>query len=140
MATIPSYGDNQVKRYGRHWNLYVATPGFKDRNALWAAVKPYAVQAGWTVVSENPNGGLLVVLHYTKNGIDAWANAGTDNPGTSFYAEIIEVTPPPITLTLLEPAATPEKLLARGKGDFPFLARFPVRRRTAGRRTAVRSG
>jgi len=125
MATIPSYGDNQVKRYGRHWNLYVATPGFKDRNALWAAVKPYAVQAGWTVVSENPNGGLLVVLHYTKNGIDAWANAGTDNPGTSFYAEIIEVTPPPITLTLLEPAATPEKLLARGKGDFPFLAPIP---------------
>src|ERR1051326_4979860 len=59
-ATIPSYGANQVSRYGRHWNLYVATPGFKDRNAIWAAVKPYAMQAGWTVVSENPNGGLLV--------------------------------------------------------------------------------
>jgi hypothetical protein len=125
MATIPSYGDNQVSRYGRHWNLVVQTPGFKDRNAIWAAVKPYAVQAGWTVVMENPNGGLLVELHYKQNGIDAWANAGTDNGGTSFYAEIIEVAPPPVTVTLAEPAATPEKLPTQGKGDFPFLAPIP---------------
>src|ERR1700674_1881143 len=125
MATVPSYGANQVNRYGRHWNLLVATPGFKDRNAIWAAVKPYAVQSGWTVMLENPNGGLLVVLHYTQNGIDAWANAGTDNGGTSFYMEIIEVTPRPVTLTLAEPAPTPEKLPTRGKGDFPFLAPIP---------------
>jgi outer membrane protein OmpA-like peptidoglycan-associated protein len=88
--------------------LFVRTPGFKDRNEVWAAVKPYAVQAGWTVVSENPNGGLLVVLHYNRDGIDAWANAGTDNPGTGFYAEIIEVAPP-----------------EAGKGDFPFLVPIP---------------
>jgi outer membrane protein OmpA-like peptidoglycan-associated protein len=125
MATVPAYGANQVNRYGRHWNLYVETPGFKDRNAIWAAVKPVAMQAGWTVVSENPNGGLLVVLHYTKDGIDAWANGSTDNQGTKFYAEIIEVMPPPVTLTLAEPAATPEKLPAQGKGDFPFLAPIP---------------
>jgi len=122
VATVPSYGANQVNQYGRHWNLLVMTPGFKERNAIWAAVKPYAVQAGWTVVSENFGGGLLVVLHYEKNGIDAWANAGTDNQGTNFYMEIIEVTPPPVTLTLAEPAATPEKLPSQGKGDFPFLA------------------
>ena len=125
VATIPSYGANQVQRYGRHWNLFVGTPGFKDRNAIWAAVKPYALEAGWTVVSENPNGGLLIVLHYNRNGVEAWANAGTDNPGTSFYAEIIEVTPRPVSLTLTEPAATPEKLPEAGKGDFPFLAPIP---------------
>ena len=28
-ATIPSYGANQVQRYGRHWHLFVRTPGFK---------------------------------------------------------------------------------------------------------------
>jgi OOP family OmpA-OmpF porin len=125
VTTIPSYGANQVKRYGRHWNLFVRTPGFKDREAIWAAVKPYAVQAGWTVVSENLKGGLLVVLHYNRDGVEAWANAGTDNPGTNFSAEIIEVTPPPVSLTLTEPAATPEKLPEAGKGDFPFLAPIP---------------
>ncbi|SPE37136.1 exported hypothetical protein [Candidatus Sulfopaludibacter sp. SbA3] len=31
VVTIPSYGANQAKRYGRHWNLFVRTPGFKDR-------------------------------------------------------------------------------------------------------------
>ena len=125
LATIPSYGANPVKRYGRHWNLFVRTPGFKDRESIWAAVKPYAVQAGWTVVSENFKGGLQVVLHYNRDGVDAWANAGTDNPGTNFFAEIIEVTPPPVSLTLREPAATPEKLPEAGKGDFPFLAPIP---------------
>ncbi len=122
VATIPSYGENQVKRYGRHWNLFVRTPGFKDRESIWAAVKPYAVQAGWTVVSENLKGGLLVVLHYNRDGVEAWANAGTD---TNFYAEIIEVTPPPVSLTLTEPAAIPEKLPAGNKGDFPFLTPIP---------------
>ncbi len=125
MATVPAYGANQVNRYGRHWNVFVATPGFKDRNAIWAAVKPVAVQAGWTVVSENPNGGLLVVLHYARNGVDAWANASTDNEGTRFSLEVIEVTPPPVTLTLAEPAAIPEKLPTSGKGDFPFLSPIP---------------
>ncbi len=125
VATIPAYGASQVQQYGRHWNLNVPTPGFKERNDIWAAVKPYAQQAGWTVVSENFGGGLLVVLHYNKDGLDAWANASTDNGGTRFYMEIIEVTPRPITLTLPEPAATPEKLPTGGKGDFTLLPPMP---------------
>lgn len=32
---------------------------------------------------------------------NAWANAGTDDPGTRFNAEIIEV-PPPVALTLAD--------------------------------------
>lgn len=122
-ATIPSYGANQVKRYGRHWYLFVRTPGFKDGAALWAAVKPVALQAGWTVISENPHGGLLIALHYNRDGVDAWANATFDGP--AFFVQIIEVTPPPVSLILREPAETPEKLPEAGKGDFPFLAPIP---------------
>jgi outer membrane protein OmpA-like peptidoglycan-associated protein len=113
-----------VKRYGRHWYLFVRTPGFKDFNSVWAAVKPQAVQAGWTVVSEDFKGGLLVVLHYNQRGVDAWANASTDG-STVFNAEILEVAPPPVSLTLTEPAAKPEKLPEGGKGDFPFLVPIP---------------
>ena len=137
VATVPSYGANQVQHHGRHWTLMVRTPGFKSREEIWAAIKPHAVQAGWTVVSENPNGGLLVVLHYTKDGIDAWANASTDNPGTVFYMEIIEVTPRPVTLTLPEPAAVPGKLPAGGKGDFPFLLPMPGSERHGGQEDAA---
>lgn len=126
VATIPRYGDNQVQKYGHRWWLTVDTPGFKfgDRPALWASVKPYVLKAGWTIVSENPNGGMLIVLHYNQNGVDAWANAGTDNPATRFEMEIIEVVPPPISLTLKEPASTPEKVNPR-KEDFPYLGPLP---------------
>jgi OmpA-OmpF porin, OOP family len=125
VETIPAYGENQVKRYGHHWDLWVGVPGFKfgDRPALWASVKPYVLKAGWTVASENPNGGLLVVLHYNLNGVEAWANAGTDNEATSFYMKIIEVVPPPISLALKEPGATPEKINPRS--DFPYLMPLP---------------
>ena len=125
VATIPRYGDNQTQRYGHRWWLTVDTPGFDgNRPALWASVKPYALKAGWTVVSENPNGGMLIVLHYNHNGVEAWANAGTDNPATRFEMEIIEVVPPPISLTLKAPASTPENMNPR-KEDFPYLSPLP---------------
>ncbi len=126
VTTIPRYGDKQTQKYGHHWDLWVDTPGFKfgDRAALWASVKPAVLKAGWTVVSENPSGGLLVVLHYEQNGVEAWANASTDNPATQFSMEIIEVVPPPISLTLKEPAATPEKINPLTE-DFPYLAPLP---------------
>jgi OOP family OmpA-OmpF porin len=125
VATIPRYGANQVERYGRRWWLTVDTPGFGgNRAGLWASVKPYALKAGWTVVSENPNGGMLIVLHYNQNGVDAWANAGTDNPATRFEMEIIEVVPPPFSLTLKAPASVPEKINPR-KEDFPYLSPLP---------------
>lgn len=125
VATIPKYGDNQVERYGRHWRLVMDVPGFVgNRPGLWASVKPYVLQAGWTIVSENPNGGMLIVLHYNQNGVDAWANASTDNPANRFYLEIIEVAPPPISLTLKAPESIPEKVNPR-KEDFPFLSPLP---------------
>src|ERR1700756_5565297 len=114
VATIPRYGANQVDRYGHRWWLTVAVPGFDgNRPGLWASVKPYVLKAGWTVVSENPNGGMLIVLHYNQNGVDAWANASTDNPANRFYLEIIEVVPPPASLTLKAPAFIPKKINPR---------------------------
>jgi outer membrane protein OmpA-like peptidoglycan-associated protein len=125
VATIPRYGENQVQRYGHRWWLWVAVPGFDgNRPGLWAAVKPYVLKAGWTVVSENPYGGMLVVLHYKQNGVEAWANAGVDNAADKFEMEIIEVVPPPFSLTLKEPGATPEKVDVR-KEDFPYLGPLP---------------
>ncbi len=125
VVTIPRYGANQVQRYGHRWWLTVDVPGFSgNRPGLWASVKPYALKAGWTVVSENPNGGMLIVLHYNQNGVDAWANAGTDNPANRLEMEIIEVVPPPISLTLKEPASIPEKVNPR-KDDFPYLSPLP---------------
>jgi len=62
------------------------------------------------------------VLHYAKNGVDAWANM--DNDFQNFRLDVIEAGPLPFTLTLSPPAATPEKI-ATDKGDFPYLAPLP---------------
>jgi hypothetical protein len=59
---------------------------------------------------------MLIVLHYNQNGVDAWANASTDNPANRFYLEIIEVGPPPFSLTLKAPASIPEKINPRKEG------------------------
>ena len=126
-VTFPKYGSNQVTKQGHHWDLWVEVPGYKDRLSTWAAVKPVALQAGWTVVSENPNGGFLAVLHYNRNGVEAWANAVIDDASSPIrmYVDLIEIAPPPISLTLTEPAATPEKMPSGGKGDFPYLTPIP---------------
>ena len=125
-ATFPQYGANQVNKRGRHWTLWVAIPGPKNSAAAWDVVRPVALKAGWTVVSVNPNGGFLVLLRYNQNGVEAWLNAFMDTaPVTmSLVMDFVEVAPPPVSLTLKEPAATPEKL-APDKGDFPFLAPIP---------------
>lgn len=129
-AAFPRYGANQVNRQGHFWTVWVTVPipGTPTPAAAWEVVKPVALKAGWTLVSVNPNGGFLVLLHYNQNGVDAWLNAYVDvisGNGARFKFELVEVAPPPISLTLKEPAATPEKLPAPGKGDFPFLAPLP---------------
>lgn len=127
-ATFPQYGANQVSKRGRHWNLWVEIPGkFSDRPAAWTSVKPVATKAGWSVVSENLNGGFLALLHYNLNGVEAWANAVVDDSSSPMrlIVEVIEIAPPPVSLTLQEPAAIPEKLAAPDKGEFPYLAPLP---------------
>ena len=124
--TFPAYGEHQVNKTGRHWNLLLAVPGTKDRAAAWAIVKPVALKSGWTVLSENPGGGLLIVMRYNHDGTDAWLNIAVDDSTSppTLAMDLVEVAPPPISLTLAEPAATPEKM-ADDSGDFPYLAPLP---------------
>lgn len=126
-ATFPRWGDHQVEKLGRHWILFVDLPDPKNADAIWAKMQPAAIQAGWTVTSVNKGGGFLVLLRYQHDGIDAWANAvidfGYDHPHVNW--EVIEVAPPPISVTLVEPSATPEKMPVGEKGDFPFLTPIP---------------
>jgi OmpA-OmpF porin, OOP family len=127
---LPRYGANQVNKQGHLWTLWVTVPlsGPKTPATAWDVVKPVALKAGWTVVSVNPNGGFLVLLRYNQNGVDAWLNTYVDvieSDAARMVFDLVEVVPPPISLTLKEPASTPEKLPAPGKGDFPFLAPLP---------------
>ena len=127
-STFPQYGANQVNKRGHHWTLWEDIPGPKTSAAAWDVVKPVALKAGWTVVSVNPNGGFLVLLHYNQNGVDAWLNATLDQTSPTtvrMVMDFVEVAPPPISLTLQEPAATPEKMPSPNKGDFPYLAPLP---------------
>jgi flagellar motor protein MotB len=125
-ATFPSYGPNQVNKTGHHWNLAVDIPGAKDSMSAWNIIKPVAIKNGWTVVSVNA-GGFLALLRYNQNGVEAWMNLPTDESvsPTRILPEIIEVAPPPFSLTLTEPGASPEKTSATGKSDFPYLAPLP---------------
>ncbi len=65
----------------------------------------------------------MEVLHYAKNGVQAWANVDPSYV-PNIRLDVIEVAPLPFTLTLAAPAATSEKI-ATDKGDFPYLAPLP---------------
>jgi outer membrane protein OmpA-like peptidoglycan-associated protein len=126
-AKFPRSGPHQVEKRGRHWIVFVALPEPKDSEAIWAKMQPQAVQAGWTVISVYRGGGFGVLLSYQHNGIEAWANAsmdfGYDVPHVNW--EVIEIAPPPISVTLVEPSAKPEKMPTGERGDFPFLTPIP---------------
>jgi len=126
-ANFPRSGEHKVERLGRHWMVFVDLPDPKNSEAIWAKMQPGAIQAGWTVISVNRGGGFGVLLRYEHNGIEAWANAimdfGNDRPHVNW--EEIEVAPPPISVTLVEPSATPEKMPTGETGDIPFLMPIP---------------
>jgi len=114
-------GDGPYKR-GKHWFILAEAASGADMVAEWNRIKPVFLQNGWSVVKEYRTGGLLEVLHYARNGVEAWANM--DNDSSIFRLDVIEAAPLPFTLTLAAPAATPEKI-ATDTGDFPFLAPLP---------------
>lgn len=128
-ATFPHLGDHQVDKFGRHWRLWVEVPGPKvgDDDGVLSKVKPAALQAGWTIVRDDTPHTGIVELHYQKDGVEAWANASADFGYGTPHAnwEIVEIAPPPISVTLVEPSATPEKMPTGMKGDFPFLTPIP---------------
>jgi outer membrane protein OmpA-like peptidoglycan-associated protein len=116
-------GEGPVKQ-GKHWFVLAETANGADPVTEWNKIKPAFLQNGWTLFKESRGGGLLEVLQYAKNGVEAWANVDTDGSPLIFRLDVIEVAPLPFTLTLTAPAATPEKIAA-DKGDFPYLAPLP---------------
>lgn len=124
-ATFPRRGDHRADKYGRHWFVWVQVPGPKvnEDDAVLSKVKAAALPAGWTVVWDDTRYS-GVELHYQKDGVEAWANTYADFGYGVARAnwEMVEIAPPPISVTLVEPSATPEKMPTGERGgDFPFL-------------------
>ena len=119
---FPPNRDVGPARQGKHWFVLAEAASGADMVAEWNRIKPVFLQNGWTIVKEYRSGGLLEVLQYSKNGVQAWANL--DNDFSIFRLDVIEIAPLPFTLTLAAPAATPEKIAA-DTGDFPYLAPLP---------------
>ena len=116
-----NYGADGVGKMvgGKHWVIPVIVPDGKDADATWAIMKPAFLNNGWTSMHEWTSGGRFLWMHYTKNGVEAYATLYPGDPQRAMV-EIVEIAPPPITLVLVPPAATPE-LIDAAKGDFPYL-------------------
>jgi outer membrane protein OmpA-like peptidoglycan-associated protein len=113
----------ETLKQGKRWHAVgVAAGGGADNDATWAALRPGFIGAGWQEVKVFSGQPLTAVVRYARGGLDVWANVGVS--GSDADVEVIEVAPPPIVLTLLAPAPTPERFLA-AKGDFPFLPPLP---------------
>jgi OOP family OmpA-OmpF porin len=121
---FPPNRDVGPARQGKHWVVFAETANGTDSVAEWNKIKPAFLQNGWTLVKEYRAGGLLEVMQYSKNGVEAWANIDTQGYPLLFFVDMIEIAPLPVTLTLAAPAATPEKI-ANEKGDFPYLGPIP---------------
>jgi outer membrane protein OmpA-like peptidoglycan-associated protein len=122
-------GDHRADRLGRHWSVSVQVPGPKvnEDDAVLSRVKAAALPAGWTVFWDDTRSSALE-LHYQKDGVEAWANTYANFGSGTARAnwEMIEIAPPPVSLTLAEPSATPEKMpTGENGGDFPFLTPIP---------------
>jgi outer membrane protein OmpA-like peptidoglycan-associated protein len=126
------WGGNGVGKLerGKHWQFPVIVPGTKDSDAVWAIMKPAFLKNGWTTVREWTAGGRLLWLHYTKDGVEAWALLGTGDPERAGM-EMAEIAPLPVTLSLAAPAATPE-VITPAAGDFPYLGPIPGSRLRSG--------
>jgi len=116
-------GDGPSKQ-GKHWFILAETGNGTDPVTEWNKIKPAFLQNGWTLFKDSRGGGMVETLQYAKNGVQAWVNVDTDGYPLIFRLDVIEVGPPPFTLTLTAPAATPEKI-ATDTGDFPYLAPLP---------------
>jgi outer membrane protein OmpA-like peptidoglycan-associated protein len=121
---FPPNRDVGPAKQGKHWFILAETASGTDPLTEWNKIKPAFLQNSWTLVKEYRAGGLLEVLQYAKDGVQAWANVDTDGYPLLFRLDVIEIAPPPFTLTLAAPATTPEKI-APDQGDFPYLAPLP---------------
>jgi outer membrane protein OmpA-like peptidoglycan-associated protein len=108
---------------GKHWEFPVILPGAETGDAIWGVIKPAFLNNGWTISHEWSAGGRLLLLHYQKDGVEAWALTGPGDPERA-GVEMVEIAPMPFKFTLTPPAATPEPVKA-DSGDFPWLGPLP---------------
>ena len=116
----PINGEQHPVKQGRYWRVWGDVEKAKNGVETWNYLKPVFLANGWTVVKEPDPGRSLGVARYSRNGVDAWAQIDFYN--NRLELKMVEVAPPPFTLTLKPPAATPEKMASPEKGDFPYLA------------------
>jgi outer membrane protein OmpA-like peptidoglycan-associated protein len=117
------------KKSGHHWNMLAAVPGPKpgDDAGVLTPVTASALKAGWTIAWDDVKQSGVIEFHYQKNGVEAWALAYADFAGSvpTVHWEMIEVVPPPISVTLVPPSATREAMPTGNTGDIPFLTPIP---------------
>jgi OmpA-OmpF porin, OOP family len=119
-----NYGSGGVGKMvrGKHWQFPVIVAGATTPEAVWEIIKPAFLANGWTAVHEWSAGGIMMFLHYQKDGVEAWAQ--TDPSPERASVEIVEIAPMPFTFTLTPPTATPEPVNPNA-GDFPWLGPLP---------------
>ena len=120
-----NYGNGGVGKMvrGKHWEFPVIVTGAMTDAAVWAIVKPAFLASGWTAVHEWSAGGIMMFLHYQKDGVEAWAQADPAGPERA-SVDMVEIAAIPFTFTLKPPSATPEPVNPSA-GDFPWLGPLP---------------
>ena len=115
----PMNGEQHPVKRGRFWRVWGDVEKAKNGVETWNTLKPVFLANGWTVVLEPVPGRSPGIGRYAKNGVDAWALIDFFN--NRLQLKMVEVAPPPFTLTLTPPAAKPEKMASPDKGNFPYL-------------------
>ena len=102
-------GEEHPMKRGKHWRLWGDIDDSKQGPNSWNYLKPSFVKNGWTVVTDVvPDVGANGVVHYQRNGVEAWATVVIT--GTRVEVQMIEIAPVPVSLTLKAPASTPEQM------------------------------
>jgi len=116
----PMNGEQDPVKRGRYWRVWGDVEMAKNAVETWTYLKPVFLANGWTVVKEPEPGRSPGIGQYSRNGVDAWAEVDFYN--NRLQLKVVEVASPPFTLTLMPPAAVPEKMASPDKGDFPYLS------------------
>ena len=111
-------GTENIDPEGRTWTLGMAvTPPNKTGDATDATMRAALKEQGWDLLT--PSGTL--VAHRGSGKTEQWFKGAAFSG--DYRATIIEVGPPPHTLTLPAPATAPETI--GDAADFPYLQKFP---------------
>jgi outer membrane protein OmpA-like peptidoglycan-associated protein len=127
------WGDGSNTKRGKRLHLYGAmADDCTAKKLAFDTLKSGFESAGWKEDKEFDSQPFMGILRYNKDGTEAWAQIAISQP-PKVEMQIIEVGPPPISLTLSAPASVPEKVVPE-KGDFPYLAPLPGSKFKGGQR------